>query len=274
MSDTPLTTVELNHALALGSPGLLVSRVLVGVDGSESSFDACRQAARVASPEAFVEAVTVVHLSDAAQAGFSALFLADQLAREAEEALAKAVAILGPETRTRSVNGYVTPALLAEVERVDATLLAIGSHGHRRMTEILIGGPVGELLHRAPCSVLIARAPSDPAAFPGSIVVGIDGSPEADLALAAAQELQQRVGGRERVITALGGKDVDLAHAHLRCPFTEEIDGHPVEALVEASAEADLVVVGSRGLHGFHALGSVSERVAHQARCSVLVVRS
>jgi nucleotide-binding universal stress UspA family protein len=36
---------------------------------------------------------------------------------------------------------------------------------------------------------------------------------------------------------------------------------------------ADLVVVGSRGLRGLKALGSVSERVAHQARSSVLVVR-
>jgi nucleotide-binding universal stress UspA family protein len=32
-------------------------------------------------------------------------------------------------------------------------------------------------------------------------------------------------------------------------------------------------VVGSRGLQGMRSLGSVSERVAHEARCSVLVVR-
>jgi nucleotide-binding universal stress UspA family protein len=44
--------------------------------------------------------------------------------------------------------------------------------------------------------------------------------------------------------------------------------------LVEAAAGADLLVVGSRGLHGLRALGSVSERVAHRASCSTLVVRS
>lgn len=48
---------------------------------------------------------------------------------------------------------------------------------------------------------------------------------------------------------------------------------HPVDALVDASREADLLIVGSRGLHGLAALGSVSERVAHRAECSVLVVR-
>ena len=45
-------------------------------------------------------------------------------------------------------------------------------------------------------------------------------------------------------------------------------------ALVEASRDADLLVVGNRGLHGLRALGSVAERVAHQAACSVLVVRA
>jgi nucleotide-binding universal stress UspA family protein len=47
----------------------------------------------------------------------------------------------------------------------------------------------------------------------------------------------------------------------------------PVEALVEASRTTDLVIVGSRGAHGIAALGSVAERVAHQAGCSVLIVR-
>jgi nucleotide-binding universal stress UspA family protein len=56
-------------------------------------------------------------------------------------------------------------------------------------------------------------------------------------------------------------------------PSAVAIDERPVRALVEASKDADLVVVGSRGLHGFRALGSVSERVAHRARSSVLVVR-
>lgn len=49
--------------------------------------------------------------------------------------------------------------------------------------------------------------------------------------------------------------------------------GDPVVNLVDASIQADLVVMGSRGLHGARSLGSVSERVAHRAHSSVLVVR-
>jgi nucleotide-binding universal stress UspA family protein len=45
----------------------------------------------------------------------------------------------------------------------------------------------------------------------------------------------------------------------------------PVDAL--ARLDPALLVVGSRGLQGLRSLGSVSERVAHEARCSVLVVR-
>ena len=53
----------------------------------------------------------------------------------------------------------------------------------------------------------------------------------------------------------------------------EKLTDEPVRALVAASADADLLVVGSRGLDGLRALGSVSERVAHRARCSTLIVR-
>ena len=53
----------------------------------------------------------------------------------------------------------------------------------------------------------------------------------------------------------------------------ELLPGKPVDELAVLSEFADLVVVGSRGLKGLTALGSVSERVAHQASSPVLVVR-
>lgn len=254
-------------------PESVFGRIVVGVDGSEAGLEACRQVARLASPEARIEAVAVVHLSDAVHAAFSAAEMADRLHLDAEEALRDARRILGERVATRFVNGFAVPALLREIEATNATLVALGSHGHSRVSELLLGGVAGDMLHQAPCSVLIARRPVGGSRFPQSIVAGIDGSHVAALALAAAAELAEQFGADLRVATAAGGKGVDLAEARAQAPLLDEVEGPPVPALVAAARAADLLVVGSRGLHGLAAIGSVSERVAHEASCSVLVVR-
>jgi nucleotide-binding universal stress UspA family protein len=73
-------------------------------------------------------------------------------------------------------------------------------------------------------------------------------------------------------VLALDGH-ADVDEARRIAPGLEERPGKPVAELVAVSGDADLLVLGSRGLRGVKALGSVSERVGHQARCPVLVVR-
>jgi nucleotide-binding universal stress UspA family protein len=66
---------------------------------------------------------------------------------------------------------------------------------------------------------------------------------------------------------------VDVEAAREIAPDVEDEPSRAVDALAVLSEHADLVVVGSRGLRGVRALGSVSERIAHEARCSVLAVK-
>ncbi|MGN7149855.1 universal stress protein [Arthrobacter sp. SAFR-179] len=53
------------------------------------------------------------------------------------------------------------------------------------------------------------------------------------------------------------------------------VEGNPAAALIDASRDADLVAVGSRGHGGFTGmlLGSVSHQTIHHAHCPVLVIR-
>ena len=56
---------------------------------------------------------------------------------------------------------------------------------------------------------------------------------------------------------------------------TVEAQGDPGHVIVETSKDADLAIVGNRGLNPMERLllGSVSSKVVHRAECDVLVVR-
>lgn len=250
--------------------------MVCGVDATEESLDAARQAARLAATDGRLVLVAVAELEVAAQAGFAASMVATELEEEAAEALeraATAVASIRP-VETRLLSGPVPATLLAAIADESASLLVLGSHGHGRGSGILLARASTTLVHDAACSVLIARRSVDAESFPSRAVVGIDGSSAGEAAAAVADALAERFGCRVRAIVATGGKGIDAEDVRAARPDVEVSERKPLEALLEASAGADLVVVGNRGRHGLKALGSVSERVAHQAKCSVLVVRS
>ena len=256
-------------------PRTLFSRVLVGVDSSEESSEAARQAAALAHGRLTLLAAYGVTADFAAGTpmGIPAYYDGDLHREAAEDALSRVredVAAADPTGKV--VRGVVWDALIREAEREQDTLIAVGSHGVGRMAGISLGAVATNVIHKAPCSVLVARKRS--AAFPRKIVVGIDGSPESAAAYAVAKQLAEGFETELVAVVAHGGVPVDRHLVDtLVGHYREDLPDKPVPALVAASADADLLVVGSRGLHSLKALGSVSERVAHQARSSVLIVR-
>lgn len=134
------------------------------------------------------------------------------------------------------------------------------------------------------------------------IVVGVDGSPSSKAALRWALGQARRTGARVQAVTsweypayygmagaypyedfaATAGKI--LSGSVQEALGLEEPDvvvletvvaGHPAQVLIDKSAHAALLVVGSRGHGAFTGtlLGSVSQHCAQHAHCPVVVVR-
>ena len=235
----------------------LFARVLVGVDGSLESREAARQAALLADPTGRLTVLAAYDIASAVVGGTGsnvpAYFDEEAQRRSAEQALADVrdefagLLLLSGKV----VHGRAWHELVREAEREGSTLIVVGSHGVGRLRGVLVGSTATELIHKAQCSVLVARAAE--LKLPQRIVVGVDGSPESAAAYAAARALAERFGASLWPVVAHGGKGVDRAAVaaivgHQRKDLSDE----PVQALVTASAEADLVIVGGRGLHGLN----------------------
>lgn len=244
----------------------ILSCVACGVDGSEAGEEAVRQGARLCAPDGRLLLVSVATPSAASHPQ-----AAVAIDRRTEDALRRAKTTAGARGEPHLLVGDPEGGLLTAAHDHRATLIVVGSHGTGRARGILTGSVATAMLHRAPCSVLLARPPRGPAEFPARVAVGFDGSASSRAALRLATGLGARFGAELVVVTAGDPvedvEDLPAGAAH------HVVDRDPVDALLDASVECDLLVLGARGLRGPRALGSVSERVAHRASSSVLVVR-
>jgi nucleotide-binding universal stress UspA family protein len=260
----------------------IFERIVCGVDGTDESREAIAQVASLAPPTAHVILCSAWNTGASVAVGWSPpLARTASFPRDELRAAVDASRPLLPQSlmvETTVVEGPPGPMMLTEIGRRQATLVAIGSHDHRRLSGILLGSVATQLLHDAPCSVLMARVPQA-APFPRTVMVATDGSTESARAIHAAAEIAHRLGAELEAVVATGGQaevNVAAVRSVLDAAGGAEIalredPEPPVEALTRLAP--DLLVVGSRGLQGMRSLGSVSERVAHDARCSVLVVR-
>ena len=88
---------------------------------------------------------------------------------------------------------------------------------------------------------------------------------DAELTEKAREAAQAEV---EKVLAGLGESRPESV-------TVKAVNGFPVEELIKAGHDADMIVLGARGVGGFTQLmlGSVTSQVAHHATCPVLIVQ-
>lgn len=267
-----------------------LSTVVAAIDGTRASYEAARQAGRLVQPGGTVRLVAaadpyfaamntwaghrLVTAEEVAAGGGEHLAL-DVLRERAAESLetARRQVPAGVTVITDVVEGATHDVLMTAAR--GASVLALGSHGGGRIAGLALASTASDMLRHAPCSVLIARPPFDPDRFPSCIAVAIDGSAPSLAALEVARRMVDGSRGRTTAIGVTAGRipsDVDTRGIADDIPV-EAVRGRVVDALVSVGDRVDLLIMGARGLQRARALGSVSERVAHRAASSVLVVR-
>jgi nucleotide-binding universal stress UspA family protein len=279
MATTIGTTATRDPAYERALP---LAHVVCGVDGSAGAEAAVRQAASLAGKDCRLDLVAVID-----EASFGPVADTFFTRAGASRALARAgrvAASHGIEAHTRTVVG--SPPARALLEAADgADLLVVGGHGHSRASGVLVGSTASRIVHTARLPVLIVRPDRSRQGLLRNVLVacgGSFGSAAVDFTArlvvgAEARVTLLRVSARTdpATVTELATASADLESTLGVEPVELLAHGAATHALVAAAGthDASLLVLGSRGLRGPAAVRSVSERVAHKAPCSVLVVR-
>lgn len=193
-------------------------------------------------------------------------------------------------------------AIIKKTDEWRPDLVVLGSHNRSALGRLFLGSVSQTVLTEARCSVRIARGRVASKPSPLQILIGVDGSPGAELAVIEAAKRAWPPDARVHLVAVLdramstalewteeGFKDERAWIERLLATSTERLkacglsvseiirEGAPKEVLVEEAErlKADCIFLGARGLRRLERflLGSVSTAVAARARCSVEIAR-
>lgn len=307
-------------------------KILLAYDGSEcadAALDDLRRAGLPKAAEVLLISVADVFLPPPINEGVDDAFplsvpagvrraheraaKAVEDARELAERASERVRKMFPGWDVRSDACADSPAwaVIRTADEWKPDLVIVGAQGHTVLGGRLILGSVSQrVLYESRCSVRIARAPRSDVDAPVRIIVGTDGSPDAESAVAAVAARSWPAGSEVRIVSVLDtimcvtpdpaqpsmvkwvevGEEEDegwvrqafepsaekLRRAGLNVNVTLR-QGNPKSVLVDEAEEwgADAIFLGAKGMRGIDRLllGSVSAAVAARAACSVEIVR-
>lgn len=293
--------------------------ILVGVDGSVAGLHALDWATHEARTRgARLRLLVAYALPSFTVAGLDGAYavIDDETIRAgAQSVLDEALLHVGRcrvPVEGRVVTGDAA-AVLVDASRT-ADLVVVGTRGRGGFAERLLGTVSSALPAHSWCPTVVVPlrgadgrpVKDDPAPVRPirRIVVGVDGSPSAEVALRLAIREAEAWGAELIAVSgvpvnamagvlawlpsavdhdqvlrdAAEGLDVVVDRALAQHPGVtvkrHVLDGTGAELLTEFSVATDLIVVGSRGRGGFAGLllGSTSQAVLHHTRCPVMVV--
>lgn len=283
--------------------------VVVGVDGSEPSL----RAADWAADEAALRGVPLHVVYACRWDRYEGAALAQELGKPSAEVLPQDV-VAGaarraharqPELKVTTDVAFEEPEYTLVHESRNASVLVVGTRGRSGVAEALLGSVSLTVAAHAHCPVIVLRGNHDTKASHGThgrIVMGVGEDPEATAAVRrfAYEEARRREAAldavrswrcpahettdhplmageparlhQERAVEALESALQDVpADVEVRRRTAE---GHARRVLVDASYQADLLVVGAtrRAGHFGLQLGRVAHTVLHHSGCPVAVV--
>ena len=290
-------------------------KILIGHDGSQSADAALADLQRAGLPneaEALIVSAADVMLAPAtpgyelaAEALMSRRVVSGLLyaQRQTERALkdAKDIAARARDqvrsyfphwsVRAEALAGTAAEELIGKANDWKPDLIVVGSHGRSAVSRFVLGSVSKKVVTDSEHSVRVSRSNSEKTRdMPPRVVLGVDGSDEAEQAVRAVGSRVWPHGTEVRIIT-VDNDDSPVAAAHmvawaenalheigLNVSVTED-KGDPRRVLIEQAQawDADSIFVGGRRFTGAFErfqLSSVATALVTKAHCSVEVVRN
>jgi nucleotide-binding universal stress UspA family protein len=134
-------------------------RILLAYDGSDGAKRALEQAAELAQSDG--RSVTVVSVAETLNLGRGGSHIVpEDEDSERKRELAEAVALLsdrGVKVRAVERKGEPAAMIIDEAENEHSELIVIGTRGLNAAKRAVLGSVSTDVVHRAPCSVLVVR---------------------------------------------------------------------------------------------------------------------
>ena len=278
----------------------LYRKILIPTDGSDNTKAAIGYAIDLARQSgAEVTAISVNDISNYATIPGepdiqSPLY---QASKEAVQYVIETAAAQGVHVEGMVVDG-IPKRDIVEASK-DYDLIVMGTIGRSGLPHLLLGSVAEKVIRNARCPVLVVRAGSVRPVFKCErVLIPSDGKDNSLPAVKEGLELAKACGAEVtalsvsdeagKAIGAKGRNEGDASPAEAAVDQVVEegkklgisvtrrlVIGSPADAIIDASAEQDLVVMGTHGRSGLAhlRLGSVAEKVIRDALCPVLVVK-